>query len=202
MKLFIVRHGQTDWNIQNRIQGHTNVPLNDLGRWQSEKIIEELAHEKIQKIFTSDLLRCKITADALSKATEAELEVTPFLRERHFGIWEGKLASEVPFPLTTLDGMGEVLDDVWKRIDEIYQQIIISDQNTAVITHGGTCMMFLAKIIKGSIETAASFHFQNASITELHKERRGDHDCFRLFRLSDTSHLKEDIIDEQALVLT
>jgi 2,3-bisphosphoglycerate-dependent phosphoglycerate mutase len=117
------------------------------------------------------------------------------LRERGFGEWEGRSFEEIqsliydsgaqPFDLQPPGG--ESFRQVWQRLDSVLELILPSNATFAIITHGGTCALLMAKLLRGNIETSRSFRFANTGITEL--ERRPD-GMFLMVRYNDTSHLK------------
>lgn len=94
-RIIAVRHGETAWNQDTRIQGHLDIGLNDTGRWQAERLARALAGETIDAIYASDLERAHHTA--LSVASGKGLKVTTHagLRERHFGDFQGKTFTEI-----------------------------------------------------------------------------------------------------------
>lgn len=87
--LYIVRHGQTDWNDQHRIQGHTDIPLNENGEIQAKELGIELENVNFDKAFSSDLLRAKRTAEIIAIEKDLEIETTHLLREVSYGSFEG-----------------------------------------------------------------------------------------------------------------
>ena len=88
-KWFLVRHGQTDWNAQGLLQGHTDVPLNDVGRDQARRLGESLSHVGLGASYSSDLLRCAQTLEPLVAGRDLSVSYTKLLREQAFGRWEG-----------------------------------------------------------------------------------------------------------------
>jgi len=92
--LLLVRHGETNWNAERRWQGHADVPLNDRGRKQARTLAEQLAGERIDVIYTSDLSRARDTADAVGARLGVEVVVDPDLREIDAGAIEGLTAEE------------------------------------------------------------------------------------------------------------
>jgi len=92
--LYLVRHGQTDWNVSKTIQGQTNIPLNEKGEAQAKELRESLEHIHFDAVFSSDLLRAKRTADILNLERQLAIETTSALRERSFGRYEGKSMNE------------------------------------------------------------------------------------------------------------
>jgi probable phosphoglycerate mutase len=88
--VFMVRHGETDWNVEGRWQGHTDVPLNDNGRAQARTVAEALRSVGLSGLVSSDLSRARETAEIIGAALGLELAyVDPGLRERMFGVFEG-----------------------------------------------------------------------------------------------------------------
>ena len=93
--ILLARHGETDWNVERRVQGHSDTPLNDTGRAQARALAEELGDEPIDAVYSSDLMRAHETARIV--ASQRGLEVTAIrdLRERNFGTWEGLTDEEI-----------------------------------------------------------------------------------------------------------
>ena len=91
MKIFLVRHGETDWNVAQRIQGSTDTPLNENGIMQARKLAEELAKREtpIIGVYTSKLERAAKTAECVANKLGKECIVLPGLEEINFGLWEG-----------------------------------------------------------------------------------------------------------------
>jgi broad specificity phosphatase PhoE len=89
MLLYLIRHGQTEWNASGKAQGHTDIPLDHIGSDQAERAAAALNNAGLTAVFTSDLSRSVATAEKICAATSATLHVEPLLRERCFGDWEG-----------------------------------------------------------------------------------------------------------------
>ena len=88
-ELLFIRHGETDWNRQQRFQGQIDVPLNDTGHRQAARLAGRLAAEAPDRLVVSDLLRARQTAAPLARAWGAEPQLMPALREQNFGVFEG-----------------------------------------------------------------------------------------------------------------
>ena len=88
--LYLVRHGETDWNIKGLLQGHKDVLLNKTGRKQAVELRKVFNKIKFAKVFSSDLLRAKETAEIIILKKKIAVETTKVLRERYFGRFEGK----------------------------------------------------------------------------------------------------------------
>mgnify|MGYP001083819413 CR=1 FL=1 len=94
-RVFVLRHGQTAWNASRRIQGHVDEPLDDIGRWQAQRLGQALAGEGIAAIYSSDLRRAHDTALALAATTGLPVVTQAKLRERAFGRFEGATHAEI-----------------------------------------------------------------------------------------------------------
>ncbi|SRR5260221_344764 len=88
--LYVVRHGQSEWNEKGLVQGQTESPLTTLGEEQAKQLGKELRHIHFDKVFASDLTRARQTAELISLERQLEIETTKLLRERQFGHYEGK----------------------------------------------------------------------------------------------------------------
>jgi broad specificity phosphatase PhoE len=95
VKLVLWRHGQTTFNAQRRFQGQSDVPLNEVGRFQAEQAAPYLAALRPDAIFSSDLCRATETAETLARLTGLPVQLDKDLRERGGGSWEGKTATEI-----------------------------------------------------------------------------------------------------------
>ncbi len=94
-EILLVRHGQTDWNYAGRIQGTTDIPLNPDGMRQSQALAESLTGQRIEAVFSSDLLRALQTAQIVCERLAVPLIRDSHLREVNHGEWEGMLISVV-----------------------------------------------------------------------------------------------------------
>jgi broad specificity phosphatase PhoE len=198
MRLYLVRHGQTEWNSTGRAQGHTDIPLDEVGRIQAFLVGRHFESLKVDQVITSDLQRSRDTASLIADASGAELVEDKDLRERSFGDWEGQTFTWVTQqlldaslaqqkPLTEVrPPNGESFFDVWNRIENVRQRLCETDLNTVVVCHGGTTSLLLAKLLRGSLDTSRGFRFANTSVTELTRRPEG---LFLMVRYDDTAHL-------------
>jgi probable phosphoglycerate mutase len=161
IRVVLWRHGQTDWNVENRFQGHSDIPLNKVGQYQASEAAQVLAALRPDRIISSDLIRARETAAALAALTDITVEINPNLRETDGGLWEGKLASEnrathgelfanwyeggdEPAGVT-----GERRSDVAKRAVAVIEKETTNFSGTIVfVTHGGTVRSVLGSILK------------------------------------------------------
>jgi len=93
--LIVVRHGETTWNREKRMQGTTDTVLSDVGRAQAQALGRRLASHGFTALYSSDLSRARDTARAIAQHTGREVIVEPRLQERRFGVFEGLLAAEI-----------------------------------------------------------------------------------------------------------
>lgn len=92
---YFLRHGETDWNRQSLIQGHSDIPLNETGRAQARDIVPVMRKLPIDRIISSNLLRAQETAGIINDVLGRPFEIDAMLKERNFGIFEGKSISEI-----------------------------------------------------------------------------------------------------------
>ncbi|CAF3231672.1 unnamed protein product [Rotaria sp. Silwood2] len=155
--IYIVRHGETDWNTQKRLQGHTDIPLSVQGKQQAGHLQEKFAGIHFSKIFSSDLIRASSTAELILSSNKSTIIETPLLRERCLGTWEGRLAGELKSYLEQTvdlnnftqeeylsfkwDDTAESYSDAYQRIQTFIRSIVfsppISDDPILLSSHGG-----------------------------------------------------------------
>ncbi|MBP3304869.1 MAG: histidine phosphatase family protein [Oscillospiraceae bacterium] len=97
MSILITRHGQTDWNVEHRVQGQADIDLNETGRKQAEEVRERLLGESIDLIISSPLKRAKHTADAINRGRNIRILYDDRIAERNFGVLEGKRREDFDF---------------------------------------------------------------------------------------------------------
>ena len=94
-RILAIRHGETDWNVDARIQGQLNIGLNEQGLWQAQRMAQALAHETLSAVYASDLSRAWDTALPLAQAHGLSASAEPGLRERLFGVFQGLTTDEI-----------------------------------------------------------------------------------------------------------
>jgi len=137
--LLLARHGETDWNRELRIQGSSDIALNDLGRAQAHGLAEELEHVDLDAIYSSDLSRARATAEAVAASHGLEVRFDPRLRERSFGNWEGLTREDIAALPEGESHDGESDDEVRERVLEAVQAIADAHpgEQVLVVSHGG-----------------------------------------------------------------
>ena len=160
VRLVIWRHGQTDWNIENRFQGHSDIPLNSVGHYQAEHAAKILEAMGATRIIASDLIRAQQTAEKLSALTGLPVETDARLRETNGGNWEGKTGLENRANdsarfigwISGDDGpageIGERRSEVALRAEAAAHAALQNAEGTVVfVTHGGTARCLLGKLL-------------------------------------------------------
>ncbi len=141
--ILLARHGETDWNREGRVQGHTDRPLNETGRAQAQALAETLSGEHLDAVYSSDLSRAYETARLVAEPRGLAVTRVPELREKHFGTWEGLTDTEVverwPQARNGQWGDGETADDVARRVLAALRRIAAAhpDGRVLVVSHGG-----------------------------------------------------------------
>src|SRR6478735_1378733 len=135
--LLLVRHGETDWNAEGRLQGHTDRPLSDYGRRQAQELAGELEDEELKAIYSSDLVRARGTAEIVGERLGLPVVLDVDLREKDWGAWEGLSAVErdrVEFVGESTEAHQERMLRALRRISERHP----GDGRVLVVTHGGS----------------------------------------------------------------
>jgi 2,3-bisphosphoglycerate-dependent phosphoglycerate mutase len=179
----LVRHGETDWNVEGRLQGWTDIPLNEVGREQARVAAAELAIRPIGSIFSSDLSRARDTAAAIAQAVDVEVVTDPTLRERNYGVAEGRLTSELNAELDgrldeywadpdfAFDG-GETRREAYERLGGFLAGVVAqAPQEIVVVSHGGALRVARGFLEGIQVERLPHWNFANAEITTVVVQR-------------------------------
>ena len=178
-KLYLVRHGETDYNNALRFQGQTDIPLNQTGIRQAEKVAGFFKDIPLQAIYTSSLKRARTTAEIIGKRKGIEPQVTDALREMSFGIWENMNSNDIQkkyakewkdffaSPAGTKIPQGESMSDVQKRAYPVVQQILDQhpEGDVAFVAHGGIIRVLICTMLGLDLNRAWHLHVGNASVT-------------------------------------
>ena len=196
-RVIIVRHGETDYNVEHRWQGHMDVPLNKNGKAQAEALAKHLADEAIDGIFASDLKRAYDTARPIAKLKKLDIIPEKRLREVHLGIFQGLTRTQIQdvYPHKTMrwdndDSYvvthGESRIQVQNRTYEAWQEITKREdmKTVMIVSHGGAIRMMLLKILP---QTTERLRFANTSFSIL--ERANDN-TWQACSINQTPHLE------------
>lgn len=212
-RIIAIRHGETAWNVETRLQGHLDIALNARGEWQAERAAEALADEDIAAIYTSDLARARTTAEAIALRTTnpqaRTVRLTPGLRERGFGTFEGQTYAQIAAdwpedserwrrrdPDFAPPG-GETLLQVRDRIAHTVHTLAQAHtgEQIVLVAHGGV-MDALYRLATGQdVQAPRTWDLGNAAINRL----LWTPDSLTVVGWSDTRHLDSvEVLDEQS----
>lgn len=205
-RVLAMRHGETAWNVDARIQGSLDIGLNDMGRRQAERLGMALEQEPIAALYSSDLWRAYDTALAISKTTGISIVTDQGLRERGFGIFEGKTFDEVAaqWPTQALrwrqrdpdfcpEG-GESLTQFRDRILTASQTLAARHpgEQIAIVAHGGVMDVLYRAATGQGIQATRTWALGNAVINRL----LWTPTTLTLVGWNDTRHLDDESLTE------
>lgn len=205
-RVLAIRHGETAWNADTRLQGQIDIPLNATGRWQARRLAQALADEPIHAIYASDLKRAHETAEALAGVAGVAVRPEPGLRERGFGLFEGWTYREIDERWPELSRRwrlrepdfgpegGETLRDFHARVQAVASRLAAAHpgQTIALVAHGGVMDCLYRSATRIDLQAPRTWQLGNASINRLLHTPDG----FTLVGWSDTSHLDGAALDE------
>jgi probable phosphoglycerate mutase len=206
-RIIAVRHGETAWNVDSRIQGQRDVGLNDTGRWQARRVGEALAAEEITAVYSSDLGRAHQTAQSIAAVTGVPVVADEGLRERSFGIFEGKTFDEIHetwpdhahnwrkrIPEWQPPEGGESLIELRARVTRTLTELAARHpgQQIVVVAHGGVLDALYRVATGQEVNSPRTWELPNGAINRLLWTPEG----FTLVGWSDTQHLDDEPADE------
>lgn len=200
-RILAIRHGETAWNVDTRLQGHLDIPLNDEGVRQAQHLAQALGQsETIDAIYASDLSRAHITAQAIAKATGHTVSTHPGLRERHFGAFQGRTFAEIEVELpehawhwrkrtpdwVPPDG-GESLIALRERIVDTVDELAARHpgQQVVMVAHGGVLDILYRAATRLDLLAPRTWELTNTAVNRLLWTPQG----LSLVGWGDTSHL-------------
>ncbi|PRC91569.1 histidine phosphatase family protein [Solimicrobium silvestre] len=211
IELLLIRHGETAWNAERRLQGHLNIPLNDAGLQQAQALALALKNESLDAIICSDLQRAMQTAQAIAQYQNQQCIIEPAWRERCFGGFEGELISQIEqrfpaeyaawrayeidmqFPANAQGEFnGESIRQFHTRIEQVLLELSQRFQHgkIVVVAHGGVleCAYRIAHQL--ALDAPRQVSMLNASINRF--ELSSDQDSVKLKMLQggDVAHLE------------
>ncbi|MBN2241006.1 MAG: histidine phosphatase family protein [Dehalococcoidales bacterium] len=198
-RLLLVRHGETEYNVLHKIQGHTDIDLNEKGIRQVEKVGERLAGEKIDIVYSSDLTRAVDTARAAINSHDLEIRKTPEIREMDYGLAEGMTYTELKesypsiatsifdFDLSISFPEGETFMDFVNRGTEFLDDLLSrsEDQTVLIVSHGGMIKAMICHLLGIEQTHWTQIRIDNASLSIA--DTYGDRVILSL--MNDTSYL-------------
>ena len=199
-RIIAVRHGETAWNVDTRIQGHIDIPLNDTGQWQARQLGRALARQPIAAIYASDLQRAYATAQAVADTTGAPLVADVGLRERSFGNFQGRTFAQIEAELPEQalrwrkrdpdyapEG-GESLNVLRERIQATAHRLAARHVGELVVlvAHGGVLDVLYRLATGQALQAPRTWLLTNAAINRLLWTPEG----LTLIGWADTQHLE------------
>jgi alpha-ribazole phosphatase len=201
-ELVLVRHGETVWNRDRRIQGHTDIGLSEEGHEQARRVASRLAREPIRAIYTSDLSRACQTARPVAKTLGLPVNMSPLLREVGFGAWEGLTVAEVEarwpeeYAAWRQDSVsyrppdGEQIEELQERTLACVAEILTAHpgESVVVVGHGGSVKAILCGLMGFPLSLWRRLRVDNTGVSRLLFSPLGP----TLTLFNDTSHLSEE----------
>lgn len=205
-RILAIRHGETEWNVDGRIQGQLDVPLNAMGRWQVHRLALAVADEQIAAIYSSDLLRAFETAQAVARGSGQPINTDTGLRERGFGTFEGLSFDEVRQRWPEMSDRwrkrdpefgppgGETLNQFFERSVATATRLaaLHPGETIALVAHGGVMDCLYRAASRLALDAPRSWQLGNAAINRLLYTPQG----FTLVGWSDDYHLDDDAMGE------
>ena len=205
-RILAIRHGETAWNRDTRIQGHLDIPLNDTGLWQAGRAAEALRDEALGAVYASDLSRAHQTASAIAGALSLSVQTHTGLRERCFGVFQGRTWTELEagwpdaarawrqrVPDFAPEG-GESLLQLRERVLATLAELAARHlgEQIVVVAHGGVLDILYRAATGVELQAPRSWDLGNAAINRLLWTPQG----LSLVGWADTHHLENASLDE------
>jgi 2,3-bisphosphoglycerate-dependent phosphoglycerate mutase len=210
-RISAIRHGETAWNVDTRLQGHLDIPLNDVGLRQARHLAQALGQrEAIDAIYASDLSRAHTTAQAIAQAMGQTVTVHAGLRERHFGAFQGRTYAEIETELPehawhwrkrtpdwTPPGGGESLTVLRDRVIQTVEALAAAHagQHMVLVAHGGVLDILYRAATHLDLQAPRTWTLTNTAVNRLLWTPQG----LSLVGWGDTSHLDAVAKDESSL---
>lgn len=208
MRIIFVRHGETEYNVESRYQGHTDTDLSELGRRQARAVAKRLKYESISAVYTSDLSRASETAQAIAAFHDLPVQRTESLRECAFGEWEGLTVKQIAERYPDLF-RNYIRDSVThrapggERLEQLQARVVCAvdaiaerhpGDTVVIVTHGGPVRAFFCHAFGTTLETFRKIRLDNCSLTTF---SLGTDGRWFLEALNDVCHLEEQEPEDQ-----
>jgi probable phosphoglycerate mutase len=170
-RVYLIRHGETEWSLSGRHTGITDLPLTENGRRMAKMLRPVLANESFALVLTSPLERARETAELAGFGARAEID--PDLMEWNYGEYEGLTSKEIraqaPGWIIFRDGCpgGESPDQIGARVDRVIARVRAVDGNVALFAHGHVFRVFVARWIGLSVAAGSHFLLDTATLNIL-----------------------------------
>ena len=208
-RIIAIRHGQTAWNVDTRIQGHLDVPLSERGHWQAQRLAAALAQEGLAAVYASDLSRAFETGRYVAQAAGVPIRPDVGLRERGFGLFEGRTFKEIEAQMPDqallwrkrdphfAPAGGESLQQVQERVVGTCYRLAAQHPGEliALVGHGGVLDALYREATRQHLQAPRSWELGNAVINRLLWSPQG----LALVGWGDAAHLDADTLDDAAV---
>ena len=173
MKLYIARHGETAWNVENRVSGRTDIPLTERGMEQARLLAKNAMDKGIEVIIASPLLRARQTAQAVSDAIGIPVEIDERLIELDFGIFEGGPRTDPDFQYTRAqfptrypggESAFQLAHRVYGCLEDVKKKY--AGKTVLLVCHGGVCRMVRSYFMDLSNDGYSYYFAPNAELVE------------------------------------
>ena len=177
-EIILIRHGETEWNSQQRMQGHSNSDLSAVGSWQIQALGEWMKNMSFDHIYSSDSLRARQTAEAINQHSGHKLQFDQRIREKNLGVFEGLTSAEareqhpeiyrlfktagVNYVIDEGESTQQLLDRAFEFIEEI--RIRHPKERVVIVTHGGVVRVLMKHTLGLSIDAPTRFIIKNTGI--------------------------------------
>ncbi|MEG0855258.1 MAG: histidine phosphatase family protein [Terrisporobacter sp.] len=200
--IYLVRHGQTEWNIKGKTQGHGNSNLTEKGKNQAKELADSMVTYPIDYIYSSDLGRAVETAEIVANKFDKEVIKTEALREMGFGAWEGLLIKEIQEDykdvyntwrnqphLVEIPG-GETLHIIKERTDRFLKELNEKhdEKHIVLVTHSVTARVILLSVLNSDMENIYRINQGNTALNVIEFRNYGP----VVIKMNDTSHIKSN----------
>jgi probable phosphoglycerate mutase len=204
-RLCLVRHGETAWNAEGRVQGQLDVPLNQTGFAQARALARVLSKEAFSAIYSSDLTRARQTAQPIADLLKQKVVLNESLRERHYGAFQGMTYTEaserIPEGYARFKakdpaydfGTGESLSRFNERALACIHDLVEkhAGENLLLVTHGGVLEMVYRHATGRGLSTPRDFEIPNAALNRIEIDAAG----WRVSAWADIGHLSVALDD-------
>ena len=177
-EIILIRHGETEWNSQKRMQGHSNSDLSEVGRGQIQALGELMKNVSFDHIYSSDSLRARQTAEAITQYSGHTLQFDQRIREKNLGVFEGLTSTEAKerhpevYRLFKTAGANYVIDEgestqqLLERALEFSEEIRLRhpQERVVMVTHGGVVRVLMKYALGLSIDSPTRFIIKNTGI--------------------------------------
>jgi probable phosphoglycerate mutase len=204
-RLCVVRHGETAWNAEGRVQGQLDIPLSEVGLGQARALAAVLGNESFSAIYSSDLARVRQTAQPTADRLGLKVALEPGLRERHYGVFQGMTYAEAKermpadyarfrardpeYAFASGESLARFNERALACVDSLVKKH--AGENLLVFTHGGVLEMIYRHATGRGLSAARDFEIPNAAINRIEAGAQG----WRVRAWADIAHLSAALDD-------